>query len=153
MGSKNYHSSWTVRYSVLLLVRLLKAGTFVSYVLSVLLKKVFMFKCNLAMLRITPLLSLLLLPLVLTRLICFHQRERPPQSLVLPTTEAVILSSFPIAWFFGFLYYTETPSLLFVVATVVAATERRHWLAALVCCLISGLHVMEHQLMEDKDGS
>jgi len=49
-----------------------------------------------------------------------------------PIPEAVVLSAFPIAWFFGFLYYTDVPSLLFVVTTIVAATEDRHWLAALL---------------------
>ncbi|CCM00335.1 uncharacterized protein FIBRA_02365 [Fibroporia radiculosa] len=102
------------------------------YVLSVILKRIFMFKCNLPMLRLTPLLFLLVLPIVLARLLCFHQRERLPQSLLVPTTEAVILSAFPIAWFFGFLYYTEVPSLVFVVATVVASAQKRHWLAALL---------------------
>ncbi|OCH88591.1 glucosyltransferase [Obba rivulosa] len=101
------------------------------YALSLVLKRVFMLKCNLAMLRLTPLLALLVLPLVLTRLLCYHKRERPPQSLFAPTVEAVVLSAFPIAWFFGFLYYTEVPSLVFVLFTIVSAVEGRHWLAAL----------------------
>ncbi|PCH33326.1 glycosyltransferase family 59 protein [Wolfiporia cocos MD-104 SS10] len=102
------------------------------YVLSVILKNVFMFKCNLSMLRITPMLSLLALPLLLTRLLCYHKRERPPLSPVMPIAEAVVLAAFPIAYFFGFLYYTEVPSLVFVVATVIFAANRRHWLAALL---------------------
>ena len=101
--------------------------------LSVLLKRVFMLKCNLAMLRLTPLLTLCVLPLVLTRLLCHYKRERPPPSWVAPTSEAVVLSLFPIAWFFGFLYYTEVPSLVFVVLSVVAAHQNKHWLSALVC--------------------
>ena len=47
----------------------------------------------------------------------------------LPTLDAVVATAFPIAWFFGMLYYTEVPGVLLVVATVVAATQRRHWLA------------------------
>lgn len=85
------------------------------------------------MLRLTTLLTLLALPIALTRLLCYHKRERPPTSFFSPTPESVVLSLFPIAWFFGFLYYTEVPSLLFVVWTVVAASNNRHWLAALVC--------------------
>lgn len=100
--------------------------------LSIILKNVFMFKCNLAMLRLTPMLCLAVLPFALTRLLCYHKRVRPPHTITAPIAEAVVLASFPIAWFFGFLYYTETPSLLFVVLTVVAATQERHWLAALV---------------------
>lgn len=103
-----------------------------SYVLSVILKRIFMLKCNLAMLRLTPLFTLVTLPIALTRLLCFHKRERPPTSLFAPIPEAVVLSTFPIAWFFGFLYYTEVPSLVSIVLTVVAATQNKHWLAALV---------------------
>jgi len=100
--------------------------------MSLLLKKVFMFKCTLPMLRLTTMLSLLALPIVLTRLICYHQRRRPPSSLLAPIPEAVVLSAFPIAWFYAFLYYTEVPSLVFVLWTVVAASQGQHWLAALV---------------------
>jgi alpha-1,2-glucosyltransferase len=100
--------------------------------MSVLLKRVFMFKCTLPMLRLTTVLALMSLPIVLTHLVCFHKRIRPPSSLLVPTTDALVLGTFPIAWFFGFLYYTEAPSLVFVVWTVVAASQDRHWLAALV---------------------
>jgi len=51
---------------------------------------------------------------------------------MVPVLEATVLAAFPLTWFFGFLYYTDVPSLLFVVATIAAATEDRHWLAALV---------------------
>ncbi|KAI0344140.1 glucosyltransferase [Trametopsis cervina] len=102
------------------------------YVLSLVLKRAFLLKCNLAMLRLTPLLALTMLPIALTGLLCFHKRERPPASLFVPIPEAVILSAFPIAWFFGFLYYTEVPSLVFVVLTVLAATQGKHWRAALL---------------------
>ncbi|KAG2117937.1 glucosyltransferase [Suillus discolor] len=107
------------------------------YMLSVLLHRVFMFKCNLNLLRLTNTLTLFALPLVLTQLLGFHQRRRSPPKLT-PSIEAVVLSSFPIAWFFGFLYYTEVPSLVSVLCTVVAATQNKHWLAGLlgiVSCL------------------
>ena len=84
------------------------------------------------MLRLTTTLSLLGLPIVLTRLLCYHQRQRAPLSLLTPTTDAIVLSAFPLVWFFGFLYYTEVPSLLFVVSTVVAASQGSHWTAGLV---------------------
>ncbi|KAG1757259.1 glycosyltransferase family 59 protein [Suillus lakei] len=107
------------------------------YMLSVLLHRIFMFKCNLALLRFTTTLTLFVLPLVLTRLLAFHQRRHFPPKLA-PSMEALVLSTFPIAWFFGFLYYTEVPSLVSVLGTVVAATQNRHWLAGLlgiVSCL------------------
>ncbi|KAK0198488.1 glucosyltransferase [Armillaria mellea] len=102
------------------------------YVMSLMLKSVFMFKCTIPMLRLTVALTLLALPLAFTRLLCFHQRVRPPTSTLSPTLESLVLASFPIAWFFGFLYYTEVPSLVSVVLTVVAAAEERHWMAALL---------------------
>lgn len=83
------------------------------------------------MLRLTPLVALLALPPALTRLLCFHQRERPPP-LLSPSMDAVVLAAFPIVWFFGFLYYTELPSLFFVVCTIAAAGQGKHWLAGLV---------------------
>ncbi|PPQ62790.1 hypothetical protein CVT24_000484 [Panaeolus cyanescens] len=101
------------------------------YIWSLLLKRVFMFKCNLSMLRLTTLLTLLALPLALTRLMCIYKRERHRDGILSPIPEAIVLSAFPIAWFFGFLYYTEVPSLVSVVLTVVAALEDKHTLAAL----------------------
>lgn len=109
----------------------------VRYIMSVLFKRVFMFKCSLPMLRLTTALALLALPIVFTRLTCFYRRIRPPASILTPSSDAIVLSFFPIAWFFGFLYYTEVPSLVFVIATIVAAGDDRHWLAALVCCQMS----------------
>ena len=89
------------------------------------------------MLRLTPLLTLLILPIVSARLICYHQLLRPPKSFFTPQIEAVVISAFPIAWFFGFLYYTDVPSLVFVLATVVAAGQGKHFLAGLVRTLHS----------------
>ncbi len=100
--------------------------------MSLLLKRLFLLKCNIPMLRLTTLLFLLVLPVALTRLVSYHKRERPPTSTMTPTSEAVVLAAFPIAWFFGFLYYTDVPSLLFVVLTIIAATEDRHWRAVMV---------------------
>ena len=57
---------------------------------------------------------------------------RPPPSLLTPTLDAVVLSTFPVAWFFGFLYYTDVPSLLSVIITIVAASQGRHWTASMV---------------------
>lgn len=107
-----------------------------SYLLSLLLKRLFLFKCNVPMLRLTTLLSLVSLPIALTRLLCYHKRERAVHSILSPSLEAIVLSTFPIAWFFGFLYYTEVPSVLFVVWTVVAASQGNHWIAALVCTIM-----------------
>ena len=103
-----------------------------SYVLTILLKTIFVFKCRLPTLRLAPLLTLILLPLATTRLLRYHQRMRPPPSLLTPTLDGVVLSAFPIAWFFGFLYYTDVPSLFSVIITIVAASQGRHWTASMV---------------------
>ena len=84
------------------------------------------------MLRLTTMLSLLSLPIALTPLVCYHKRERPPPSLATPVLEAVILASFPLAWFFGFLYYTEVPSVVSVILTVAFASQGKHLQAAMV---------------------
>ena len=132
LGSKDYNPSWIVCLSnphapvILIHIRSYR------YVLSVILKRLITFKCNLPVLRLTPLLTLLALPFALTRLLCYHKRLRPPASFFTPTAESVVLSAFPVVWFFGFLYYTDVPSVLFVVASITAATELRHWTAALV---------------------
>lgn len=108
-----------------------------SYIFSVLLHRIFVFRCNLALLRFTVTLTLISLPLFLTRLLVFHQRRRPPP-LLAPSLEAFVLSTFPIAWFYGFLYYTEVPSLVTVLLTVVLASQ--HWhLSAAVVGLISSI--------------
>ena len=104
------------------------------------------------MLRLTAMLSLLALPIVLTPLLSYHKRERPPSSLATPLLEAVILASFPLAWFYGFLYYTEVPSLVSVLSSVVLASEGKHWLAVLVRFDWSKGHV-EGSFTEDKHGS
>jgi alpha-1,2-glucosyltransferase len=105
-----------------------------------------MLKCNVAMLRLTPLLSLLALPLALSHLFAFHNRERPP-SISSPRLDAVVLSAFPIAWFFGFLYYTEIPGLVAVAITFAAATQGQHLLASLVRLARFGRNI---RLMERK---
>ncbi|KAG9314625.1 hypothetical protein JVU11DRAFT_5430 [Chiua virens] len=102
------------------------------YMLSVLFHHIFMFRCNLALLRFTVTLTLISLPIWITRLLAFHQRRRPPPILA-PSTEALVLSTFPTVWFYGFLYYTEIPSLVSVLLTVILATQHWHLSAAMVC--------------------
>lgn len=132
LGPKNHHTTWIVGRHTHLTFRIDNLTiTFHRYLMSVFLHRIFMFKCNLAMLRLTTTLTLFALPPVLTRLLAFHQRRRPPPILA-PSIEALVLSTFPIAWFFGFLYYTEVPSLVSVLCTVVAATQNKQWLAGLV---------------------
>ena len=133
MGPENNYPPWAVSTAVPDICReSLDRRVSARYILSLFLKRIFMFKCTLPMLRLTATLSLLGLPIILTRLVCYHQRQRPPTSFLGPIPESIVLSLFPLAWFFGFLYYTEVPSLVFVVWTVVAASQGSHWLAGLV---------------------
>ena len=75
--------------------------------------------------------ALLILPLVLTRFLAYQKRVHPP-SILSPSPAAVILALHPLVFFYGFLYYTDVPSLLAVVTTIVLAQEEKPWLAALV---------------------
>lgn len=120
MGPKINYSPWAVSSTLFDLAREPDLRVVASYVMSLILKRLFLFKCNVQMLRLTTLMTLLALPIVLTRLLCYHKRVRPPSSILAPTSEAVVLSTFPIAWFFGFLYYTDVPSVVFVVWTIIA---------------------------------
>ncbi|KAK2462012.1 hypothetical protein APHAL10511_006475 [Amanita phalloides] len=101
------------------------------YALSVLISRIFLLGCTTPVLRFTVLLSLLSLPLALSRLLSFYRREHPNSPQLSPAPQAIVLSLFPIAWFFGFLYNTDVPSLVSVISTLVAASEDRHWTAAL----------------------
>lgn len=99
------------------------------YILSVLLHRIFGYPCSLWTLRATVTFTLTVLPLLLTQLLAFHQR-RP--SFLCPTVEAVVFSTFPLAWFYGFLYYTDVPSLVSVLATILFSTGGQHGLAAVL---------------------
>jgi hypothetical protein len=131
MGSQNHDTPRTVRVTAIVSEKLIPSDLS-RYLMSLLIKRIFMLKCTLPMLRFTTALVSLALPLVLTHLLCYHKRIRSPPSFLSPTFESIVLSAFPIAWFYGFLYYTEVPSLVLVASTVVAASHDRHWLAGLV---------------------
>ncbi|KAG9097495.1 glucosyltransferase [Ceratobasidium sp. UAMH 11750] len=102
------------------------------YVLSVLLKKVFLFKCTIPVLRMNNLLLNLLLPPLVSHCLALYRSDRPPRTLLQPTLESIVISAFPLAWFFSFLYYTELGSVVFVLGTVLAAGHGAHILAALL---------------------
>ncbi|CAE6407760.1 unnamed protein product [Rhizoctonia solani] len=102
------------------------------YVLSVLLKKVFLFKCTVPVLRMNNLLLNLMLPPLISHCLALYRSDRPPRSLLQPTIESIAISAFPIAWFFSFLYYTELGSVFFVLVTILAAGRGAHCWAALM---------------------
>lgn len=101
------------------------------YLLSVLLHRVLMFRCNLSTLRSTVTFMTFTLPPFLARLLSLH-RQHPPPPLLSPTWEAVVLSTFPLVWFYGFLYYTEVPSLVSVLGTIVFSMQDQHCIAAVL---------------------
>ncbi|KAF8316063.1 hypothetical protein DL93DRAFT_786916 [Clavulina sp. PMI_390] len=102
------------------------------YLISVAFKSVFLFRCTLPVLRFTNILLSLLIPPIITRILARVRRESPPESLLEPTPEALIIALFPVGWFFNFLYYTETGSVLFVLMCFWAALEGKHAAAALL---------------------
>ena len=67
----------------------------------------------------------------MTLFLAYQKRVHPP-SILSPSPLAVILALHPRVFFYGFLYYTDVPSLLSVVTTIILAQEEKHWLAALV---------------------
>lgn len=97
------------------------------------MQKIFLLKCTLPMLRLVPFVMHGMLPIALSYLTSFHKHDQPPRSLLAPTIDALVLSAFPIAWFFAFMYYTDVPSLLFVSLSVAFAMQRKHAMAGLVC--------------------
>lgn len=48
------------------------------------------------------------------------------------TIYAILLASYPLHWFFTFLYYTDVASLTAVLAMYLASLKRKYWLSAMV---------------------
>ncbi|KAF8679668.1 DIE2/ALG10 family [Rhizoctonia solani] len=102
------------------------------YVLSVILKRIFLFKCTVPVLRMNNLLLNLMLPPLISHCLALYRSDRPPRSLLQPSIESITISAFPIAWFFSFLYYTELGSVFFVLATMLTAGRGAHGWASLM---------------------
>lgn len=143
------------------------------YALSVGLNRILRLPCtipnlrltDLALLQIAPFLTALLLrsirtsppklPACCTGVKPVWKLRPPSPSLDIPPprgfpaddsssdTLALVLSTFPVFWFFGFLYYTDVGSAVGVIATVLLAKEGKHWLAAAV------RKVMEWRVLTD----
>ncbi|KAL5080270.1 hypothetical protein RYX36_008691 [Vicia faba] len=45
---------------------------------------------------------------------------------------AIVLSLYPLHWFFTFLYYTDVASVTAVLAMYLASLEKNYWLSALI---------------------
>lgn len=102
-----------------------------------------MFKCRLPLLRLVPALHLLALPPLLYALETYHQRlPRSPDFLTSPSISAVALAASPPLWFFGFLYYTDVPGVVFVLSSFVMQANGQNWLAALVRGALCSLSMM-----------
>lgn len=72
------------------------------------------------------------LPILISGLEAYHKRLPPPSDLTEPSLFSVTTAMFPLLWFFGHLFYTDVPSLFFVLASFVAQTRDAPWMAALV---------------------
>jgi alpha-1,2-glucosyltransferase len=97
------------------------------------MKRVFLVRCTVPILRLTNCVLLVALPPAISYLLAAIRRQNPPRSVIQPTTESIVISCFPVVWFFAFLYYTELGSVLTVLVTVYAAMRGHHWAAGLVC--------------------
>jgi len=102
------------------------------YIYSVGIQRLTGLACSVSFLRMTCTLLLLTVPTVLTRLLSTNSRRPCPRSLLSPTLEATVIASFPILWFFSFLYYTEVPSLVLIVSLSFYAQQGKHVTAALL---------------------
>lgn len=58
------------------------------------------------------------------------------------TTYAVILSLYPLHWFFTFLYYTDVASLTAVLAMYLACLKKNYWSSALVKSFLVLFHIV-----------
>lgn len=105
------------------------------YLVSIALMKVFLLPCTIPILRLTNVLLLTLLPPFLDRVIASvrldNERMRN-RSWLEPSAEALIISSFPVLWFFGFLYYTDVASAISVLVTLYVARSGWHKSAVVV---------------------
>ncbi|CAG8840605.1 21842_t:CDS:2, partial [Racocetra persica] len=61
-------------------------------------------------------------------LVCLH----PFQDKKTRAFSAFVLSSFPVGWFYNFLYYTDSGSTFFVLLAYLLALKRQFWLSAMV---------------------
>lgn len=102
------------------------------------------FRCSTNHLRWMNAALLCALPLLISRVLShFRTTPYPPRPGVKPRVrflipedeiilEAIIISSFPITYFSGFLFYTDIGSLFAVIASYHQSLARHHVLAALV---------------------
>lgn len=105
------------------------------YLVSIALRKIFLLPCTIPVLRLTNVLLLNLLPPFLDRVIASvrldNERMRN-RSWLEPSAEALIISSFPVLWFFAFLYYTDVASAISVLVTLYVARSGWHKSAVVV---------------------
>lgn len=91
-----------------------------------------MVPCNLAMLRLTNVLLVTAFPPLVDAVITQNRLERRTRSFLEPSAEALVISSFPLFWFFGFLYYTDVASVVAVLLTLLVSRSGWHKSAAAV---------------------
>jgi len=102
------------------------------YIYSIILQRISGAKCSIAFLRSTCTLLLIASPIIFRYFLSAQRQLSSLRSSLANTFEAIVLASFPILWFFGFLYYTELPSVVFTVGSFILAQRERHISAALL---------------------
>ena len=95
--------------------------------------------CSPCLLRGTNLLFSALIPGVLSTIIdnpagSSYKSPRRPfwRHLIQPSSPALVISAFPLIFFFANLYYTDIASLAGVLGAYALALHGRHWPANLV---------------------
>ncbi|KZO94960.1 glycosyltransferase family 59 protein [Calocera viscosa TUFC12733] len=112
------------------------------YLLSLLLSKLFAMKCTLPLLRFHYTLLSLLLPPLLSHLLPLLKpppRDEPPRTVMAtlsPGWETMVLGAMPVAWFVGFLYYTDLGAVVCALRAVVAARRGKSGWAALLRAVV-----------------
>ena len=71
-------------------------------------------------------------PILISVLEAYHKRLPPPSDLTEPSLFSITTAMFPPLWFFGHLFYTDVPSLFFVLASFAAQTRDAQWTAVFV---------------------
>ncbi|EJT97967.1 hypothetical protein DACRYDRAFT_111484 [Dacryopinax primogenitus] len=108
------------------------------YLFSLGISKLFAMRCSLPLLRFHSTLLLLSLPPILSHLLPLLQPppcSEPPRTFLetlRPGWEAIVLGFMPVAWFTGFLYYTDLGAVVFALGAIVAAKRGQSGLAALL---------------------
>ncbi len=136
MGSINHDSPWTVRlhpWPPLQRRLTLISLTNRRYLLSAIPLMTVHIPCTPPLLRGTNLIfSTLLIPAIISSVSALQRRRPFWRHFLIPSAKALVISTFPLIFFFGNLYYTEVASLAGVLGCYALALQGRYWVSSVV---------------------